>query len=358
MPASLAASAFELVAFDPRRAPKWPTRVIRRIGIRREMADASPPLLTRVRSLGDQELLELEDELGLPRDRRGLQRMARDYPDIDGRQSNKCLLSALGKKLYATGLSASEDKTARGLAKAKVLGTRTRMKANLVDGHNCSQWRTQLKDLVRENVGQHTAKLPDRGVEVDRVFECQALGEALRRTTPLRDRFKQMDWSSRQLRRQPIVVQNALSHARDVHNRLPFLAATDKLSNDKKQGAFQVLLNRFAVGDATERSLETELAAKFAAGKDPFESEQAEAMAQMVVAQLRGIEDGYTEALRDVHEQDKAARSGTGDGGDGGGMVGGVRSRTVSERAQLERWYGDDGLAGEVVQIFDQLGLH
>ena len=246
------------------------------------------------------------------------------------------------------------------------------MKADLMDGHNCSQWRTQLKALVRDDVGRHTATLitkqrgngaytlrplPGRGVEVDHVFECQALGEALRRTTSLRDRFKQVDWSSTQLSRQPIVVQNALSHAHDVHNRLPFLTATDKLSNDKKQGAFQVLLNRLAVGDATERSLEDELRVKFAAGKDPFESEEAEMMAKMVVAQLQAIEDGYTEALRDVHEQESGTGSGIACGG-GGRIVGGVRSRTVSERAQLERWYGDDGLTGEVVRLFDQLGLH
>lgn len=187
------------------------------------------------------------------------------------------------------------------------------------DGHDCGEWRTILKDLIRDPTISHHCEglklrqrgngaytlrpLPETGTQVDHIFECQAMGDVLYRVESLRPILRQVDWTAKPqsgLKHQPVVVGNALGHAKDVHNRVGFLAAIDGLVNKKKQGAFRRLLNQLAVGVTPERGLEAELAINFARGESPFEEAQAAGMAKAVAARLREMEDPFTSALRDA----------------------------------------------------------
>ena len=186
--------------------------------------------------------------------------------------------------------------------------------------HNYGEWRSKLKDLARGDVRCHCDKLlaKQRGngayslrplggaahttnaPEVDHIFECQAMGDLLFRVDALRPVLRQLSWEAKNFEGQPMVVQNALAHAREVHNRPEFLAVCGSLENKKKQGAFQSSLNTLAQGNRLENGLEESLRANFGRGVDPFESTQARQMARTVVDLLRGLEDPFTAALREV----------------------------------------------------------
>lgn len=216
-------------------------------------------------------------------------------------------------------------------------------------GHSYSEWRTVLKNLIRDTtISEHSGTLRQRqwgngaytlrplpsssGIQVDHVFECQAMGDVMYRVETLRPIISHVDWTAKSgLRHQPIVVQNAFSHLRDVHNRLDFLAATDSLVNKKKQGAFQRVLNKLAKGECPERGLQAELATSFASGTDPFGSEAASVMAKAVTTSLSNIEYLLTDSLRDVPHSS------------GGPSL------------QLQLHY--DGLADEIVQLYDRFDI-
>ena len=205
-------------------------------------------------------------------------------------------------------------------------------------------WRSQLKDMIRDNVHRHRGALsrescaytlrPLGGIahskdapELDHVFECQALRDVLCRVTELRQELSQLDLGVKTFNKQPMVVQNALAHARDVHNRPEFLVVCGSLANKQKQGAFQTSLNKLARGEALERGIEEDLLRTFTHGEYPYEEAVAEKIARTVVDRLRGIEDPLTEALRDVPQG------------------------TAQGSAQQARY---DGLADEVVQLYEQ----
>ena len=218
--------------------------------------------------------------------------------------------------------------------------------------HKYTEWRSRLKDLARNNVHEHCVALlekqhgngayslrPLRGTahtmdapEVDHVFECQAMGDALFRVESLRPVLSQVDWNigSNMFHKQPMVVQNALMHARQVHNRPEFLVVCGSLDNKKKQGAFQSSLNTLAKGLPLERGLEDCLRINFGKGVEPLESNLSARVARTVVDCLRDIEDPLTAALRDVPQ----------------GIAQG--------REQQERY---DGLADEIVQMYEHLDI-
>ena len=211
--------------------------------------------------------------------------------------------------------------------------------------HEDRAWRSRLKDMIRDiNVRGHCGSLSrescaytlrplggaahsNDAAEVDHVFECQALGDALFRVKELRPVLAQLDWGVKAFNKQPMVVQNALAHARDVHNRPEFLVVCGSLANKQKQGAFQSSLNTLARGKALKHGIEEDLLRTFTHGKYPYEEAVAEKMARTVVDRLRGIEDPLTEALRDVPQG------------------------TAQGSAQQARY---DGLADEVVQLYEQ----
>ena len=120
----------------------------------------------------------------------------------------------------------------------------------------------------------------------------QAMAEAVFHTTSFRGVLRNYYWADPRLSRQPVVVQTAFQHVRDVHNSLQFLVATDKNSNVKKQGAFQRCLHKLETSNELERDLEWELASNFSRADlaDPFESAHAMRMAKEVVKKLRHIE--------------------------------------------------------------------
>ena len=205
-------------------------------------------------------------------------------------------------------------------------------------------WRSQLKDMIRDNVHRHRGALsrescaytlrPLGGIahskdapELDHVFECQALRDVLCRVTELRQELSQLDLGVKTFNKQPMVVQNALAHARDVHNRPEFLVMCGSLANKQKQGAFQSSLNKLARGEALERGIEEDLLRTFTHGEYPYEEAVAEKIARTVVDRLRGIEDSFAEALRDVPQG------------------------TAQGNAQQARY---DDLAEEVVQLYEQ----
>jgi hypothetical protein len=216
--------------------------------------------------------------------------------------------------------------------------------------HNHGEWRSKLKDLARGDVHGHCDRLlamqrgngayslrPLGGAahtttapEVDHVFECQAMGDLLFRVDALRPVLRQLDWAAKKFEGQPMVVQNALAHAREVHNRPEFLVVCGSLENKKKQGAFQSSLNTLAQGRALEHGLEESLRANFGRGVEPFESTQARQMARTVVDLLRGLEDPFTAALREVPQG------------------------AAQGREQQARY---DGLADEVVLLYEHFDI-
>ena len=216
--------------------------------------------------------------------------------------------------------------------------------------HNHGEWRSKLKDLARGDVHGHCDRLlamqrgngayslrPLGGAahttnapEVDHVFECQAMGDLLFRVDALRPVLRQLDWAAKKFEGQPMVVQNALAHAREVHNRPEFLVVCGSLENKKKQGAFQSSLNTLAQGRALEHGLEESLRANFGRGVEPFESTQARQMARTVVDLLRGLEDPFTAALREVPQG------------------------AAQGREQQARY---DGLADEVVLLYEHFEI-
>ncbi len=188
--------------------------------------------------------------------------------------------------------------------------------------HTYTEWRSRLNGLARNDVHGHCVALlkkqhgngayslrPLEGTahttdapEVDHVFECQAMGDALFRVQALRPVLSQVDWNIKpnMFHKQPMVVQNALMHARQVHNRPEFLVVCGSLDNKKKQGAFQSSLNTLAKGLPLEHGLEDCLRINFGKGVEPFESNLSARVARAVVDRLRDIEDPLTAALRDV----------------------------------------------------------
>ena len=186
--------------------------------------------------------------------------------------------------------------------------------------HEPNEWRTKLNGAIRDNVhghrdvlqhaqrgnGAYTLRpLPPTNQEapqVDHIFECQAMGDVLFRVDALRPVLRQFDWSARQFHQQPMVVQNGLKHARDVHNRVDFLALCGALVNKKKQGAFQRSLHTLATGTPLEHGLEHELRTNFARGEQPFGDDDAERMARTVANRLRDIEGPLADAMRDVDQ--------------------------------------------------------
>jgi hypothetical protein len=216
--------------------------------------------------------------------------------------------------------------------------------------HNHGEWRSKLKDLARGDVHGHCDRLlamqrgngayslrPLGGAahttnapEVDHIFECQAMGDLLFRVDALRPVLRQLDWAAKKFEGQPMVVQNALAHAREVHNRPEFLVVCGSLENKKKQGAFQSSLNTLAQGRALEHGLEESLRANFGRGVEPFESTQARQMARTVVDLLRGLEDPFTAALREVPQG------------------------AAQGREQQARY---DGLADEVVLLYEHFEI-
>mmetsp|Transcript_39526 Transcript_39526/g.129275 ORF Transcript_39526/g.129275 Transcript_39526/m.129275 type:complete len:326 (+) Transcript_39526:66-1043(+) len=188
-----------------------------------------------------------------------------------------------------------------------------------LEGHGHAEWRSMLKDLVRAEVTSHRGDLErkQRGngaytlrplstmsqVQVDHVFECQAMGDVLFRAEGMRGVLRAVDWQSkRRLSSQPVVVQSGLSHACLVHNSPDFLVVTSGLSNRKKQGAFQRALRMLERGEELERGIEAELAHNFSNPglESPFEPAHARLMAREVTRRLRDLEEPLIARLADV----------------------------------------------------------
>ena len=224
--------------------------------------------------------------------------------------------------------------------------------------HDYGDWRGRLNELVRDDVHSHCDALraKQRGngaytlrplggaahssgaAEVDHVFECQAMGDVLFRVEALRPALAQVDWETfekhcshdRHFKSQPMAVQNALAHARDVHNRSEHLVLCGSLVNKKKQGAFQSSLNRLAKGQPLEQPLEESIRINCGKGVEPFEPDDAARIARAVVGYLRDLEDPLTTAMRDVPQ-------GAAQGGD-----------------QQARY---DGVADEIVQLYEHFDI-
>ena len=224
--------------------------------------------------------------------------------------------------------------------------------------HDYGDWRGRINELVRDDVHGHCDALrakqrgngaytlrPLMGVahssdapEVDHVFECQAMGDVLFRVEALRPALAQVDWETfkkhcshdKHFKSQPMAVQNALAHARDVHNRSEHLVVCGSLVNKKKQGAFQSSLNRLAKGQPLEQPLEDSIRINCGKGVEPFEPDDAARIARTVVGYLRDLEDPLTAAMRDVP-------LGAAQGGD-----------------QQARY---DGVADEIVQLYENFDI-
>ncbi len=215
------------------------------------------------------------------------------------------------------------------------------------------QWRAHLKDLARDDVHGYCDALLDQqrgngayslrplggaahtsdAPEVDHIFECQAMGDLLFRVKSMRPMLRSVDWGAGTrgiFAKQPMVVQNALAHVRDVHNRPDFLVVCGSLANKKKQGAFQSCINTLAKGVELDHGIEQILQTNFCKGVHPFEPDLARRMARTVVDCLRGLEDPFTAALRDVPQ-------------------GAAQGRSRQEQY--------DGLADEVVQLYEHFNI-
>jgi len=215
-------------------------------------------------------------------------------------------------------------------------------------GHMHGEWAAQLNHLIRGSVVGHADELSrkQRGAgayslrplgdsryeqpQVDHVFECQALGDILCRVDALTPILRQIDWGTDKYNKQPMVVQNALAHARDVHNRIDFLALCGGLVNKKKEGAFRRSLHALAAGRDLEQGLEAELVHNFESGVSPFDHDAAVQMARVVAGRLRDMEDRFTDAMRDVPQG-------------------------AAQGQDAQRRY--DELADEVVQLYEKLDL-
>lgn len=226
--------------------------------------------------------------------------------------------------------------------------------------HDHGEWRARLKHLVRESVSAQRSELwqrrqPGSGTwrplcaytlrplalegrahepnapEVDHIFECQAMGDCLFRTEAMRPVLLQMDWTARHFQQQPEVVQSALGHVRSVQNTHAFLAVCGSRVNKKKQGGFQRCLHALEDGEL-EHGLHEALRQTFANPKldSPFEEAEAARVASTVARAVHDLEDPLVAALRDV-------------------------PRGIAQGRDQQSRY--DGLADEIVQMFDALGV-
>ena len=132
--------------------------------------------------------------------------------------------------------------------------------------------------------------------EVEHIFECQAMGYVLFQTAKMKEILQQVDWGGH-WKAQTFTVQNALAHARDVHNRAQNLVLCGSLVNKKKQFAFQDVLNPLAEGKRPEGRLEDLIRKKCEEGASPsepdantgFGSVNASQIAKNVVRHLRDL---------------------------------------------------------------------
>ena len=141
----------------------------------------------------------------------------------------------------------------------------------------------------------------------------------------------QFDWDA-DFNNQTQVIQSALTHARNIHNDIHFLALCGDGVNKKKQGAFQRSLNKLIDGKTLEHDLQHELFFNFSNPKlvNPFGTEDAKTMALAVADRLRDIEEPLTAAMRDVNQ----------------GLAQGKDN-------QLRY----DQIADEIIQLYDHFGL-
>ena len=222
---------------------------------------------------------------------------------------------------------------------------------SLVHGHTEREWSTRLNQLMRINVAGRAEPRSNCAYtlrrltnernssdkrEVEHIFECQAMGYVLFQTAKMKEILQQVDWGT--FTTQTYTVQNALAHARDVHNRPQNLVLCGSLVNKKKQFAFQDVLNPLAEGKRPEGRLEDLIRKQCEEGASPsepdantgFGSVNASQIAKNVVRHLRDLEDPLTTAMRDVAP----------------GLAQG--------RDQQDRY---DGIADEIVQLYESFDI-
>jgi len=180
-----------------------------------------------------------------------------------------------------------------------------------LDGRDRGEWRSILKDLVRDNAisaseerlqrllrrqrnrdAVTNAPFPDRAPgggrrqhEVEHTFECQMMGHAVVCSDAMRPVLTNVDLDA-SLSRQPVVVRNRLQTIFNVQNGEPNLTLVLHDTNAKKGGAVKSYLNRLDNGSPTERGLEGELVRTFSAA---YEEDEASRHARTIVRSIQTI---------------------------------------------------------------------
>jgi len=206
-----------------------------------------------------------------------------------------------------------------------------------LDGRDRGEWRSILKDLVRDNAISASeerlqrllrrqqnrdavtdAPFPDRAPdgggrrqhEVEHTFECQMMGHAVVCSDAMRPVLTNVDLGA-SLSRQPVVVRNRLQTIFNVQNGEPNLTLVLHDTNVKKGGAVKSYLNRLDSGSPTERGLEGELVRTFSAAYDEdVASRHARTIVRSIQAVSPVLQSGLTDpsldgALRSLGVQDR-----------------------------------------------------
>jgi hypothetical protein len=170
--------------------------------------------------------------------------------------------------------------------------------------------------------------------DMEHVVECQMAGHVLTYAPSWASIIRQID-ADGSLKKQPIVVQNALAPIIKTHNSGLNLTWATHNVNMKKKSACESGLRSLDTGRELDDTLENLLTRYISQGEGKRDEAEASKLAAAITRKLRDVEPSYEADLRGVTAE---------------ASVG-----TVSERAQRERMY--DELADELSALYGALHL-